>query len=417
VSKKLLLPLLFVALISNEIYSSGFQINEHGAKAMAMAGAFTAIADDASAVYFNPAALTRLEGTQIYAGVSLIKPDAVFRGPAPAIDEYKVKDQIFTPINFYLTHRISEDWAAGIGVNNPFGLGTTWEEDWPGRYIALDTEVRTFFFNANIAYKLTDDFSIAVGGTFVYGDVIIERYQQLSPFNADAKIHLEGDGTAYGFNVAAFYQPTEMLSFGASFRSETEIKFEGDATVEAPSQFEGRIPKGAISAPLTTPLNATFGIGIYPDENWTLSFDFQYVGWSSYDKLEVTFDEFMGEDGKPVVSSALRDYKDSFIYRLGGEYDFGSGFSLRGGLLYDTNPVKSQLVEPTLPDADRFGYNIGFGLDLMDNFTLDVAYLYLKFRERTIYNSEVSYTDGFAPFNGVYNSEAHLFGVNLSFKF
>jgi long-chain fatty acid transport protein len=56
--------------ISKFTFAGGFQINEHSARAMGMAGAFTGLANDASAVYFNPAGITQLSGTNFLAGVT-----------------------------------------------------------------------------------------------------------------------------------------------------------------------------------------------------------------------------------------------------------------------------------------------------------------------------------------------------------
>jgi long-chain fatty acid transport protein len=281
VLKKLLLTLLAVSVISGSIFASGFQINESGAKAMSMAGAFTGVANDASAVFFNPAAMTFLDGTQIMAGVALISPSSSFRGVAPAIDEYKMEEKLFTPINFFVTHKFSDDFAMGISVNNPYGLGSTWPNDWVGKYLAVETEVRTFFANISIAYKIVDELSIAIGGSYAYGDVTISKYSSLAPFNADAFIELKGDATSYGFNAAIFWHPIDRIRLGATFRSESTFDFTGDGTADYPSQFEGKIPTGNISASLTTPMNLTFGGSIKAAENFMFSFDWQWVGWSS----------------------------------------------------------------------------------------------------------------------------------------
>lgn len=409
--KKTLLVLVIAFSLVGTLWASGFQINEHGAKAMAMSGAFTAIANDASAVYFNPAGMTQLDGTQIMGGLTIIAPASKFRGVSPEITEYEIESKLFTPINVYATHKINDDWAVGLGVNNPFGLGTLWPKDWVGKYIAVDTEVRTFFFAGNVAYKISEQLSIAAGVNFVYGDVKIERFNSLAPFEGSTYIQLEGDGTAWGFNAALLYKPAKKLSVGVSFRSETKLDFKGESSNDASEIVAANVPSGKINATLKTPMNLTFGLGYFPTDEWTVSADFQYIGWSSYDKLEVTFEE------SGVVSSSARDYQNSWIARLGAEYNFCDPFVLRGGLLYDSNPVKDELVEPTLPDADRIGFNVGFGYDVTETFVIDVAYLFLRFTEREITNSEVSYTDGFAAFNGVYNSTAHLFGIDFTYKF
>ncbi|MFC2085502.1 OmpP1/FadL family transporter, partial [Bacteroidota bacterium] len=396
--------------------AGGFQINEHGARAMAMAGAFTALANYPSTIFYNPAGLTQLQGTWFSGGVTLIKPSSTFRGPSPSITEYELDDAMFTPINLYITHQITQDLYAGVSVNNQYGLGTTWDENWIGKYLAIETEIRTFFFNPTIAYNLTDNFSIGVGLQFAYGDVIIARKNSLSPFEGDAYVDLEGNGTAWGFTAGLHYKPIPELALGLSFRSETNFDFEGDAVAEAPTQLSTAVPTGSISAPLTTPANITFGVAVFPCSHLTLSFDFQYIGWSSYDKLEVTFNDIVDENNNPLVSSSIRDYDNTYILRLGTEYKLNNELDIRGGLLYDNNPVKDERLDPTLPDADRLGLNIGLGYKISPNLFVDLAYMFLRFDEREIKNSVIDYTSGSAKFNGVYNSVAHLLGLNFTYN-
>lgn len=413
--KKILRMFSVVVIISSQLFASGFQINEHGARGMAMAGAYTALALDGSALFYNPAGLSQLDGTQFMLGTTIISPSASFRGVTPAIDEYDMESAIFTPVNFYITHKLNEKWALGFGVNNQYGLGSTWDENWVGKYLAIETEVKTYYFTGGASYKFSDAFSIGITASYVYGDVKILKKNSLSPFDGDATIDLSGDGSSFAYSIGLLFKPSEQFHVGLDFRSGSEFTFQGDATVEAPSQFMSLLPTGNIEAPLTLPYNATIGLAFLPNEKLSISADFQYVGWSSYDKMEVTFTEFKNPDGTPYVSSSIRDYTDSWIARLGGEYSLSTSFDLRAGVLYDSNPVKDEWVEPSLPDADRWGFNIGFGYKFTPNLVLDFAYMFLRFDERTITNSKVDYTNGAAGFNGVYNSSAHLFGINLSY--
>jgi long-chain fatty acid transport protein len=396
-------------VVSTQLFASGFQINEHGAKGMAMAGAYTALALDGSALFYNPAGLSQLDGTQIMLGTTLISPSASFRGVTPAIDESSMESALFTPINLYVTHKLNDKWAFGFGVNNQYGLGSTWDENWDGRYLAIDTEVQTFYFTGGASYTVSDKLSIGVTASYVHGTVTIIKKNSLAPFDADALIDLSGTGNSFAYSVGLLYKVSDKLNVGLDFRSGTEVEFEGTADVTAPSSLISLVPAGDITAPLTLPYNATIGIALMPSKKLTVSADFQYVGWSSYDKLEVTFTE------TDYVSTSIRDYTDAWIARLGAEYHMSDKFDLRGGLLYDSNPVKDELVEPTLPDADRLGLNIGFGYKITPNISVDLAYLYLRFAERTVTNSEVDYTGGVAGFNGTYNSSAHLLGLNFSY--
>ena len=93
--KKSLTILSAILLFAGSLFASGFQINENGARAMSMGNAFTGVANDASAVYFNPAAITQLSGTRLSFGSTAILPKASFRGVSPAVTEYKMQDTGF----------------------------------------------------------------------------------------------------------------------------------------------------------------------------------------------------------------------------------------------------------------------------------------------------------------------------------
>ncbi len=421
--KKLTL-LILSFFIAQSIFASGFQINEHGAKGMAMGGAFTGLANDASAVYYNPAALSFLNGTNILGGVTLIMPTATWKAPGD-VAEQDMESQTFTPINFYLTHKFSDKVSAGISVNNQYGLGTKWDPTWAGRYLAYDTEIITFFISGVVSYKFSEQFSIGAGVTYAIGNVNITQVSNIlapgpSPF-PDFQTKLDGSDEAIGFTAALMYKPSEKVSLGLSFRSETKFEFEGDA-VSTPANQPGVpigggqtvtvvYPNGKAKAPLTTPMSVTFGLGWMASEKVNVTADFQYVGWSSYDKLEITFEEYapLGQ-APPYVSTAERNWENSFIVRAGCEYSINKNFDLRGGLLYDKNPIKDEYVEPILPDADRIGINIGMGYDFGNGLVVDLAYMYLLFMEREITNSLYG-------FNGTYTNNAHLIGLNLGYGF
>ncbi|MBN1971674.1 MAG: outer membrane protein transport protein [Candidatus Delongbacteria bacterium] len=418
---RILITLLLTACVAL-LHAGGFQINEHGAKAMAMGNAFTAVANDASAVYFNPAGICFLGDSKIMGGFSIIKPEATFRGPLPySIDEYKLEEQYFNPINFYYTTQLNEDFAFGFAVNNPFGMGTKWEEDWVGKYLAIETELRTFFFTPAVSFKIYENFSFGASISYVYADVLIKKAKSLAPFDGeDAIVELTGDDNkTYGYSFSLMYKPLDNLSLGLNYKSQVDLQFEGEADIEAPSNLEAILPYGDINANLDLPANLLFGVSYNPIEELTIALDYQYVWWSSYDEMKVTFTE--NEDWTTVSE---RDYDNSYILRGGVDYSFMNyeneflkNLSLRCGLFYDNHPVKDNMAEPSLPDSDRLGFNYGLGYTFLENFNIDLAYLFLRFDEKKINDSDVSYTDGFTPFNGVYNAITHVAAINLSYKF
>lgn len=405
--------ILMLWLVSSGVYAGGFQLNEHGAKALGMGGAFTAVANDASAIYWNGAGLTQIWGTNIVLGSTLIAPTSSFRGVAPQITEYNAKDLVFFPVHLFASHRINNDFAVGLGFTVPFGLGTEWASDWVGKYLALKTHLNVFTISPVIAYQISDGLSVSAAFVYSFANVEITRKNPQTPFVGDAFIQLKGDdNSAFGYNLGLMYKPIETLSFGVSFHSQIKYDFKGTATSTGAQQLidAGQLPEGDITANLTTPINLAFGVAYDLIPDLKLSADFQYVGWSSYDTLKVTFTNF------PELASP-RLYKDSYFIRFGTAYKATKQLQLLAGIYFDQNPVDPEYLNPSLPDANRIGFSLGLDYNLFDNFDVSASYLHIFVSQVRVNDSQESYTEGFTPFNGTYNSKANLGAISLTYSF
>jgi long-chain fatty acid transport protein len=384
---------------------------------MAMGGAFTAAALDPSILYFNNAGITQMSGFKLMMGSTLITPSSSFRGVSPKVNETKMESQLFTPIHFYATYQITDQLYAGLGFNNPFGLGTKWPIGWDGRYVSMEIEVRTFNLNPVIAYKINDNLSVGVGLQYAFGDVLINRDVKIpSAYLGEtiANVDMKGDASsAMGFTAGLMYRTDCNLNLGVAYRSEVKFDFKGTATSTGGSALAASsLPAGDIEASLTTPQQLVVGVSYQATPKLLLSTDFQWVGWSSYDSLKVNF-----VDATKTDIASPRMYENNYAIRFGANYQYDDLLDLSAGVLYDKNPVKDQFVDGTLPDADRLGFSIGAGYKVMSNLSVDVSYMFLRFFERTISNSMVSrVTYGFEPFNGTYNSTANLFSLSLSYN-
>ncbi len=128
------------------------------------------------------------------------------------------------------------------------------------------------------------------------------------------------------------------------------------------------------------------------------------MGWSSYDSLDIDF-EFAG---LPDVSQR-KDWDDVMSYRLGLHYDATEQVSLFGGFYFDESPIPDDTLDPILPDADRYSFQIGAGYDF-GNLSLQGSYMYLAFEDRET-------TSNYRGINGSYESQTHIFGVQLGYTF
>ena len=406
-------------LFAGNMYASGFQINENGARAMAMAGAFTGLADDPSAIYFNPAGITQLEGTQFYLGSTMIIPISSFSGPTPfSTAKTDMVSQTFFPINFYVTHKFTDRLSVGLGVNNQFGLGTKWDPNWAGSHLAIETSVKTFFFTPVVAYKILDNLSVSVGATIATGNVKLSAKQTGAiPGYPDFLLTLNSNtATAVGFTAAVLYKPIDKLQLGVCYRSKSKFDIDGTATSDPATFYHPLLkanlpyPNGAITAPLTTPPDFTVGVAFLPNDKLTITADYQWIGWSSYDYLNVSFNTYVTPGTATLLSESIpRLYQDTYILRLGAEYKASDVLALRAGVLYDHNPILDAYVDPTLPDNDRIGINIGAGYNFTKKLRVDIAYMLLLFPDRTISTSAFG-------FNGTYSNMAHLIALDLSYN-
>ncbi len=405
--------LFAVVMLSVSVaFASGYQLNEHGAKAVAMGGAFVARADDPSAIFFNPAGLSFVKGFHVMVGGTLILPSTTFTGPYPNNTETKMNSLSFFPPNAYITYNFDNGLAAGVGVYTPEGLGTDWPKDWVGRFIITKINLQSFNINPTVSYSFLNDMvAIGAGFDYVLGNVDLERYyptvfsdsagNPITPF-----IHLTGNAKGTGFNFGIMLKPAENLSLGFSYRSKITYKVDnGTATYTGADGLTSELPSGTASTSL--PLPETWYAGIaYKGSNYSIEADYQFVGWSAYKQLSITFQN-PGPSGNPAP--IIGDYTDSYIMRVGGEYKLNDMWTMRAGLFYDKNPVPDAYDVPILPDADRIGINVGVGVNLTNNIALDASYMFLPFKQRTITTSAYG-------FNGTYNTTANLIGIDLSYR-
>jgi len=388
--------------------AGGFQLNEHGARAMAQGGAWAARAYDGSAIFFNPAGLGFQKGNSVYLGSTIIMPKSTFFGPLPSVNETKMVDQVFPPINLYGTYAVNDKLVLGLGVNNPFGLGTEWPETWVGNQLSVKVDLQSFFITPTMAYQISDQLSVGGGVNIVTGAVTLSRY-----YIPGVKVALDLSAIGYGFNIGALYKFTPELSLGASYRS--SVKLDATGTAKFTPDIPGQTPSGDAAAALELPSTAFVGLAYKVMENLEFEADYQYVGWSSYKELLIEFKKDASKNSRNP-----KDYENTYILRFGGEYTMNE-FQLRAGYLFDNSPVTTKHVDPMLPDANRNGFNFGLGYKINEQMHFDVSYLYLKFDQinavGTDFDNNGNPGQTFGDFDGTYNASANLFGFNFGYTF
>ena len=408
--------LLVLLLPASTSFAAGFRLPEAGNKANAMAFAFTAQADNPSAIYYNPAGLTQLEGNNIALGVTYVKENGgEFTGSTPltggATRSETQKDLNFFIPNLYYTHTTKDGWIAyGIGVFAPFGLGQEYENRNTSIFRNQTTKIdlQTVVINPTIAFKINEVLSVGMGIDYMWGNVDYEKTPVIPPalggpgqFFTD----LEGDGDAWGYNFGILVKATRNLKIGFNYRSRFDLEIEdADFTASNPvGLVPGIFPMGTTRAFGTLGIPATAALGVaYTYDRFTIEADLDWTFWSSYQQLKIT------NATVPAFSSTQpKNWKDVCALRTGLEYRVTDPIALRAGFSYDPTPSPGETLGPELPDADRYYYTLGAGFKI-GNWTIDVSGIYIDKKDRSVSNPNMS---------GTWKGDAWLAGLDIAYKF
>ena len=417
------IAVLSVLLLPVMAFAGGFAANEQGAKASGMANAFSAQADNPTAVYFNPAGIVQLDGTQVTVGVSPVIPQATFesntndatRNTTVGQKAHLDDDPVFIP-NAYLTQKISDRVSLGFGTFSNFGLETNWPDDWEGRFIVGGTkaELVTLSVNPVLAFKPHDRVSLAFGPVMQYLDVDL-RKKQLLGLGSESDVKFTGDDTSWGWNVALLVWLTEDIKVGASYRSEVSHRIHGQVDFSPNVPLAGLNDTG-FTADFQTPANAYMGLA-WTHGPLTLEFDFQWTNWSSYNKLEAVFNQPVG--GQPTLT-VEEDWHDAWGYRFGAQFAVNQYLDVRAGIAYDESPIPAKSVSPRIPGSDRWIYAVGFG-GHFEGFDADLAYQFVD--AESVKLGSVGADEGASPppggpLEGKFKDvDAHIIAFNLTYRF
>ena len=218
------LVLTGVAAATSTALAAGFQLTEQSSLGAGRAYAGAGIVgDDLSAVHYNPAGMTLLEGTRFQAGGVWIGLNADYSSDISGESENgRLKGQMI-PAG-YVTHQVNDQIWLGFGMTVPYGMGTEYSRDWEGRDRGTSAKIYTFDMNPNIAWKVSEYISVGAGVSVQYAKAKLgmgmmahgAEAQILGTDIAHAKV--EADSWDWGYNLGIMISPTDKLRFGLAYR-------------------------------------------------------------------------------------------------------------------------------------------------------------------------------------------------------
>jgi len=412
-----LLGTLLFLLGSGQAWAGGVSFTEQGAAASGKANAFTGEANDPSAIFYNPAGITQLPGTQLMIGTSIVKLDSTFRSSTSG-ESTQLQDQFPIIPHFYITHRFKQ-WdervSVGLGVYTPFGIVVDWPDNWQGRFNTTDARLRVTVYNPTVAYQVTPEFSAAAGIRIAdAGAEFEQKFPQIIFGENKVRVH-DLEAHPVGWNVGFLYHLKEIsTSVGLQFRSELQAKFNGSADFTGPDAFLIENTKFHTSVKL--PPQLILGVSTKAIPRWTINADIEWEGWRTVGSIPKSFDTTTGSfvAQSNFNSQGLRLWKNSYVFRLGAEYAATDRIALRGGFFYDQTPIPKETFDPTIPNADLYALTAGLGYK-WEATSVDIAYLFGFYEKRAINGSTID-PAGSTIF-GSYSTTAQVLVLSVTQRF
>jgi long-chain fatty acid transport protein len=429
------------ALCAVSAQAEGYQVNTLSAKQIGMGHTGTALKLRSESMIFNPAGMAWMDGTVDFSGSFT----GIFATSTATVGgkEYETSNDPSTPVSANLAFRVYDNLKVGVSFYTPYGSNINWTENWPGAVLNQSVKLATYTIQPTVAWRILPNLSVGAGMMITWGSVNLNkglvtpstmdavlaaygydyRYGDTTP----ASVNLKGKAqTRVGLNVGAMWDITNQWTVGFSYRSRMDMKVKaGTATVNyasgpaemiMESKNVGLINSANFTA--TMPCAAIYSIGVSykPVSKLTLALDAQLTGWNAYKELDI---EFLSEQASAFNQYIEKEYKNSWLFRVGGEYKLTDRFDVRAGLVLDTTPVDDTHYNPETPGMTKIEPSVGVSFRPIKQMSIDASLLYvagLGADNRTCaYRDMVTGQD--RTFTADYRLHAVVPSIGISFNF
>lgn len=442
--------IILLCFLSSLALANGLNLNSLGTRALTMGGAFVGLADDFSAIYWNPAGIAQFDTKYFgFYGTDIIPANTYKLVPnIPGIGEFTLVDAE-TERRHYLSglaayyYPVSENVVAGLGVYVPSGLGASWNgadfANIANNNPSLEwrSKIGLVTIAPALAFKVSDKIYVGASLNINYGifDVAMHAGQTEAPFPVVDLLQYEESmrGWGYGATLGILVKPIDMLSLGATFRTSSTVKFSGDATITGMSDLGTALDMdlnqtSELEREVTWPMWLAGGVAFKPMENLTLTADAQWTQWSKIDFIKTDYTDTYwkimmsqsGDDERPM------HWNDALQIRFGAEYRINT-IAIRGGYYYDPSPAPDRTMNVLLPNYDFNVFTVGFGYAL-NGLQLDFGLEYFMAKERSVSYEVVSTflppffdirmdPDYASAMPGTYDMKIIVPTISISYKF
>lgn len=424
--KKTSVGMAVILVLASGLLGNGLNLNGFGARAAAMGGAFVGLADDFTAVFWNPAGLALLKkGTFGLTGDLLVPKSKYFLNSS---FDMKTKNKYYPAGLVGYFQPIGDRMVVGLGAYTLSGLGADWDNTGFETALAYPTPptfftpplenyvwrsfIGSFTLAPSVAVKINDWISFGATLNINYGFFQTDQWGAYTvlPTKPPTLLNmgqqsLDIKGWGYGATFGLLVKPSEWMSFGLTYRTQSKMKLRGTMAFDNIGLL-GLPDSSDTSLEVPSPTWLAGGVAVKPLENLTVTFDLQWTNWAKLSTLNVVFADPLWAAALADESAMVLDWKNGLQVRGGLEYTAGD-FAIRAGYYNDPAPAPAETMNVLIPSFSFNSFTAGFGYG-KGGFKVDVGLEYLIGQKRTV-------TAGMMP--GVYEMKIWVPMISLGYAF
>ena len=393
--------------------AGGFRVALQGVKQLAMAHT-SAHAEDASVGFFNPAGISFIPNKlSVAAGGFGVNADITYQNPS-TLESYSTENPMGTPIYAAVAYKIIDEVSVGFSFATPFGSTVEWPTDWAGREIVQKIELKAFYFQPMVSFKLAP--WVSLGGSFIYAKGSVDWTKTVSQLGGTLNIK-DDQASGKGFGLGFYFRPNDKLDVSIAYRSPIDMEAnEGLATFNISSSLFSAVGLDAngqdkFKAILPLVDEYTIGVTYKVTPKWSVSGDFNYSGWDRYGRLVLDFENAKvnqaGPD--PTIQVSPKNFHSTKTWRIGTQYQINDMIAARAGYYYDQSPYSDENFQAETPSFDSNVITAGLGFKFAKSFGVDVAGGLALPKSRKVNNA-------YSDFYGQAKAKAYYFGLGLSYN-
>lgn len=409
---------LLLAASTEPARASGFQLREQSAEGMgnAYAGS-TAKADDPSTLFYNAAGMARLDDNHASVVTAWVVPSSQFSGSnsVGSGSDGGNHTRSMAVGAAYALWNAAPDWRLGLAVTAPFGMRSDYQEDWVGRYHALDSALTAINVNPSLSYRIDDRLSVAAGMQISALDTLLTNainFDALVPGAADGLLRITGSDLALGWTASALYQFTPTTRMGLSYRSSIRHAIDGHADFQGvPDALAGgsTFADSDTHTNLTLPDIATLGLYHEMSPQWAVMSDVSWTNWSVFRTLRLGFESGRADAVQP------QNWNDSWFFSLGATYRPDDRLSLHLGAAYDMSPVDDEFRTARIPDSDRLWLSGGISYTPAPGQRISLSYAHIFAKSASVDQTDPDQIGG--RLVGHYDNHVNVISASYTLQF